>query len=89
MDNQQFAAVLQGAVAGRHEDLEQILELYEPLIRKHSLHSGTFNEDLHQYLLYILHSTLTNSPYKSRPRRITLRGSPISARNSLRISGSL
>ena len=43
MDNQQFAAVLQGAVAGRHEDLEQI--------RKHSLHSGTFNEDLHQYLL--------------------------------------
>ena len=34
MDNQQFAAVLQGAVAGRHEDLEQILELYEPLIRK-------------------------------------------------------
>ena len=51
MDNQQFAAVLQGAVAGRHEDLEQILELYEPLIRKHSLHSGTFNEDLHQYLL--------------------------------------
>ena len=50
MDNQQFAAVLQGAVAGRHEDLEQILELYEPLIRKHSLHNGTFNEDLHQYL---------------------------------------
>ena len=46
MDNQQFAAVLQGAVAGRHEDLEQILELYEPLIRKHSLHNGTFNEDL-------------------------------------------
>ena len=34
-----------------YEDLEQILELYEPLIRKHSLHSGTFNEDLHQYLL--------------------------------------
>ena len=30
MDNQQFAAVLQGAVAGRHEDLERILELYEP-----------------------------------------------------------
>lgn len=26
MDNQQFAAVLQGAVAGRHEDLEQILQ---------------------------------------------------------------
>ena len=50
MDNQQFAAVLQGAVAGRHEDLERILELYEPLIRKHSFHKGTFNEDLHQYL---------------------------------------
>ena len=51
MDNQQFSAVLQGAVAGRHENLEQILELYEPLIRKHSIPNGTFNEDLHQYLL--------------------------------------
>ena len=48
MDNQQFAAVLQGAVAGRHEDLEQILELYEPLIRKQSHHNGTFNAALHQ-----------------------------------------
>ena len=61
MDNQQFAAVLQGAVAGRHEDLEQILELYEPLIRKHFLHSGTFNEDLHQYLL--IHIALNISKF--------------------------
>ena len=48
MENQQFATVLQGAVAGRHEDLEKILELYEPLIRKHSFNKGTFNEDLHR-----------------------------------------
>lgn len=61
MDNPQFTAVLQGAVAGRHEDLEQILELYEPLIRKHSLHNGTFNEDLHQYLL--IHIALNISKF--------------------------
>ena len=61
MDNQQFATVLQGAVAGRHEDLEKILELYEPLIRKHSFNRGTFNEDLHQYLL--IHIALNISKF--------------------------
>ena len=51
MTNQEFASVLKGAVAGRHEDLEVILRLYEPMIRKHSFHDGKFSEDLHQYLL--------------------------------------
>lgn len=51
MTKNEFEAILQGAVAGRHDDLERILELYEPLIRKHSYHNGVFNEDLHQYLL--------------------------------------
>lgn len=61
MDNQQFAAVLQGAVAGRHENLEKILDLYEPLIRKHSFNKGAFNEDLHQYLL--IHIALNISKF--------------------------
>lgn len=47
----EFERILQGAVAGRHDDLEQILALYAPMIRKHSYHNGIFNEDLHQYLL--------------------------------------
>lgn len=51
MTKNEFAIILQGAVAGRHDDLEKILDLYEPLIRKHSYHNGAFNEDLHQYLL--------------------------------------
>lgn len=51
MTKNEFKEILHGAVAGRHDDLEKILELYEPLIRKHSYHNGVFNEDLHQYLL--------------------------------------
>ena len=51
MTKSEFAMTLQGAVAGRHDDLEKILELYKPLIQKHSYCQGTFNEDLHQYLL--------------------------------------
>lgn len=51
MDRNQFEAILQGAVAGRHDALEQILQLYEPLIRKYSFSGDQFSEDLHQYLL--------------------------------------
>ena len=50
MTNQEFEAVLKGAVAGRHDDLEIILRLYEPLIRSHSYNKDVFSEDLHQYL---------------------------------------
>lgn len=51
MKKENFFNILQGAVAGKHEDLEKILELYEPLIRKYSYTGGKFDEDLHQYLL--------------------------------------
>lgn len=51
MTNDEFASVLKGAVAGRHEDLEVLLRLYEPLIRKHSYSGDKYLEDLHQYLL--------------------------------------
>jgi len=51
MTKKEFATILQGAVAGRHEDLEKILNLYEPLIRKYSYEDGAFDDDLHQYLL--------------------------------------
>lgn len=51
MDKWQFETTLQGAVAGRHDDLEKILQLYEPMIRKYSFNNDVFDEDLHQYLL--------------------------------------
>lgn len=51
MDRKQFEIILQGAVAGRHDDLEMILQLYEPMIRKYSFNKDIFDEDLHQYLL--------------------------------------
>lgn len=51
VDKNRFKQVLQGAIAGSHTDLELILELYDPMIRKHSLVNGTFDKELHQYLL--------------------------------------
>ena len=51
VDRNRFKQVLQGAIAGSHTDLELILELYDPMIRKHSLVNGTFDKELHQYLL--------------------------------------
>lgn len=51
MKKAQFEKILQGAVAGKHEDLERILELYAPLIKKHAFDGDKVDEDLQQYLL--------------------------------------
>lgn len=51
MDKITFAQVLQRAVAGSHSDLERILKMYDPLIRKHAYVNGVFDPELHQYLL--------------------------------------
>lgn len=51
MSKEKFHNVLTGAVAGRHKDVEQILELYMPLIDKHSYVNGRLDEDLKQYLM--------------------------------------
>ena len=51
MNREKFHSVLSGAVAGRQEDLEQILELYMPLIDKNSYVNGRLDEDLKQYLM--------------------------------------
>lgn len=51
MNREKFCSVLSGAVAGRQEDLEQILELYMPLIDKNSYVNGRLDEDLKQYLM--------------------------------------
>ncbi len=51
MSKEEFCSVLTGAVTGCHEDLEQILELYMPLIDKYSYVNGKLDEDLKQYLM--------------------------------------
>lgn len=51
MSKEEFHNVLTRAMAGCHEDLEQILELYMPLIHKHSYVNGRLDEDLKQYLM--------------------------------------
>ena len=51
MSKEEFRSVLTGAMAGCHEDLEQILELYMPLIDKNSSVNGRLDEDLKQYLM--------------------------------------
>lgn len=63
MQRTDFEQILQGAVAGSHEDLEIILALYEPLIRKHSYHQGVFNEDLNQYLLIHIALNIHKFPF--------------------------
>lgn len=51
MTADEFRELLLGAIAGNHNALEAILELYEPLIRKHCYIAGKFDEDLHQYIM--------------------------------------
>lgn len=51
MNRDAFSSVLQAAIAGSHKDLENILFMYEPLIRKYSYINGLYDEDLHQYIL--------------------------------------
>lgn len=51
MDRSTFHQILQGAIAGSHKDLELLLELYQPIIRKHAHINGMFNDELYQYLL--------------------------------------
>lgn len=51
MNKSEFRQILQGAVAGSHRDLERLIELYDPMIRKYAYVNGEFKEELHQYLL--------------------------------------
>lgn len=61
LSNQEYRKVLEGAVAGRHEDLETILQLYQRTINKYSIRDGRIDEDLRQYLL--IHIALNISKF--------------------------
>lgn len=51
MDKELFRITLQGAVAGNHDDFIKIIDLYEPLIKRHCYINGKYDEDLQQYIL--------------------------------------
>lgn len=51
LNKKKFRSTLTGAMAGCHDNLEQILELYMPLIDKYSYVNGRLDEDLKQYLM--------------------------------------
>ena len=49
--NKKFSDVLARAVAGDHEAIELILEMYAPLIEHHSRINGVVDEDCRQYIM--------------------------------------
>lgn len=51
MNAEEFRSVLQAAIDGNRDAMEQVLIQYEPLIRKHSFIDGKFDEDLYQQLM--------------------------------------
>ena len=59
--NEEFRDMLEGAVAGKHKDLETLLELYMPLINHYSMLNGKLDEDLRQYLM--IHIVLSISKF--------------------------
>ena len=50
-DNQNFGELIVAAQSGSNEAIEQIIEMYMPLITKHSYIDGTLNEDLRQEII--------------------------------------
>ena len=63
MNEREFREVLEGAVAGAgvHEDLEELLRLYMPMINKYNVRNGQMDEDLRQYIM--IHVALNISKF--------------------------
>ena len=61
MTKDEFFRMLQGAVAGSHEDLEKIFEMYGPMINRYSYRNGKLDEDLRQYIM--IHIALNISKF--------------------------
>lgn len=61
MNREEFRLMLMEAISGSHEALEKLLELYAPLIDKHSRVNGQIDEDLRQYIL--IHIALNISKF--------------------------
>ncbi len=61
MSQEEFRLTLMEAISGSHEALEKLLELYAPLIDRHSRVNGQIDEDLRQYIL--IHIALNISKF--------------------------
>ena len=46
-----FSAILSQAMTGDHDAMDEILQLYTPLIEKFSIINGKLDEDCKQYIL--------------------------------------
>lgn len=52
MTKSEFAEILTRATEGDHTALDRIFDLYMPLIDKHSVVGGRFDEDCKQYIMF-------------------------------------
>ncbi|MDO5400181.1 MAG: helix-turn-helix domain-containing protein [Eubacteriales bacterium] len=57
MKPEEFQALLQGAVAGDRDALEEIFEMYMPLINHASTINGELDENCRQYMMHIALNT--------------------------------
>jgi DNA-directed RNA polymerase specialized sigma subunit len=60
MTNEQFRELLIKAQAGDNEAMTDILEMYMPLINKHSYVNGRLDEDLRQNILLEIVKSIKN-----------------------------
>ena len=51
MDKTEFQIILQGAIAGNHNEFEKLITRYDHMIYKHCFINGKSDDDLKQYLL--------------------------------------
>jgi len=60
MTNEQFRELLIKAQAGDNEAMTDILEMYMPLINKHSYVNGKLDEDLRQTIILEILKSIKN-----------------------------
>ena len=60
MSNEQFREILIKAQSGDNEAMTDILEMYMPLINKHSYVNGKLDEDLRQNILMEIVKSIKN-----------------------------
>lgn len=51
MKPQEFQKLLSRAISGEHQALEELFQLYMPLINRYSMINGKLDEDCQQYIL--------------------------------------
>ena len=60
LSNNEFREILVRAQAGDNETMTDILEMYMPLINKHSFVNGKLDEDLRQNILLQIVKSIKN-----------------------------